>query len=265
MSTLWRHRGLIRSFASRELLERNKGAVLGVAWNVLNPLLQLAVYTAVFGYLFGTRWERGGLPAQVDFPLVFFVGHTFFHVFAECANRAPTMVSGRPNLVRKVIFPLEILPATVVSSSLVYAGISIAIALVILLIATGGLPWTAVLAPVVALPLVMLSLGVGWVLSAAGVFVRDVRHIVQVLTQLLMFATPIFYKVERFGEDKRWIVWMIEHNPMSVIVESARRCVLWGEQPEWERLGVVTLVAWGVMQAGYVVFMRLRPQMADVH
>lgn len=265
LRALFRHRALIWSFSSRELLERHKGAVLGVAWNVLSPLLQLGVYTAIFGYVFGTRWERGNLPPHIDFPLVFFAGHTLFHVFAESANRAPTLISGRSNLVRKVVFPLEILPVTVVLSSLVYALISTAIMLAILLAFTGSVPWTAVLMPLVYLPLVMLAAGMGWMLSAAGVFLRDVRHIVQVLTQLLMFATPLFYKLDRLPADKRWIGTLIELNPMTTIVESGRRLMLWGEMPDWSRLAMETLFAAIIMQLGWLVFAKLRPMMADVH
>lgn len=264
---LWTHRALIRSFAGRELLERHRGALLGVAWNILNPLLQLGIYTLVFGYLFGTRWERGNLPEHLDFPLVFFVGHTFFHVFAESMNRAPMLVAGRPNLVRKVVFPLEILPATVVTSSLVYAAIALAIVLSVLAISGGGVPLTALLAPIVVIPLIMLALGAGWLLAAVGVFVRDMRHIVQVLSQLLMFATPIFYKLDRFegSQTRQTIAAIIRANPLSVIVENARRALLWGEPLQWGKLGVATLIGLAAMQLGYAVFMRLRPQMADVH
>lgn len=265
LRVLYQNHALIRSFASREILERNKGAYLGVAWNIANPLLQLAIYTTIFGYLFGTRWERGNLPSHLDFPLVFFVGQTYFHVFAETANRSPTLVTSRPNLVRKVIFPLEILPATIVASSLFYAAVTLAITLVVLLVAGHPIPMSALLAPVIALPLIMLSLGVSWLLAATGVFIRDVRHIVQVLTQLLMFCTPIFYKVDRFAGDKRWIAEIIEANPLSVIVENARRALLWNEPLQWDRLAIITLFSLIIMQFGYYVFMRAKPQMADVH
>lgn len=265
VGTVWRNRALIRSFAGREVLERNKGAALGVVWNVANPLITLAVYTAVFGYIFGSRWEKGDLPARLDFPITFFTGQMLFHVFAECANRAPTLVTSRPNLVRRVVFPLEILPVTVVCSSLVTLAISAAIVLAITAIATGGLHWTVVLLPVVCVPLVLLSLGVAWFLSAVGVFVRDVRNIVVVGTQLLMFMTPLFYRIDRIPAEHTWLRWIVQHNPLSVIVENGRRCVLWGEPLEWEKLGVVTGVGFVAMVCGFAVFSMLRRSMADVH
>ena len=265
VGTVWRHWGLIRGFTAREVLERNKGAALGVVWNVANPLITLAVYTAVFGYIFGSRWDKGELPERLDFPITFFAGQMLFHVFAECANRAPTLVSSRPNLVRRVVFPLEILPVTVVCASLVTLAISAAIVLTITFIATGHLHWTVALLPVVCVPLVMLSLGAAWMLAAVGVFVRDVRNIVVVATQLLMFMTPLFYKIDRIPAEHTWLHWIVRHNPLSVIVENGRRCVLWGETLEWEKLGWTTLAGLVVMVAGFAVFSMLRRSMADVH
>lgn len=265
VGTVWRNRALIRGFAAREVLERNKGAVLGVAWNIANPLITLAVYTAVFGYIFGSRWDKGGLPVRLDFPITFFTGQMLFHVFAECANRAPTLVTSRPNLVRRVVFPLEILPVTVVCSSLVTLAISAAIVLTITAMATGGLHWTAVLLPIVCVPLVLLSLGVAWFLAAVGVFVRDVRNIVVVGTQLLMFMTPLFYKIDRIPPEHTYLRWIVQHNPLSVIVENGRRCVLWGEPLEWAKLGWVTLAGLAMMMCGFAVFSMLRRSMADVH
>ncbi len=266
---VWENRELIRNFARRDLAERHKGAVLGAVWNVMNPLLSLAVYTVVFGYIFGQRWERGdpALPARLDFPLTFFAGNAVFHVFSECANRAPTLVSSRPNLVRRVVFPLEILPVAAVRAGIVHALIIVALLLAVLGGVTGGhgLHWTIVLLPAVLVPLAMLSLGVAWALAAIGVFVRDVRHVVVVLTQLLMFTTPLFYKVDRIPPEHAWLRTLIEANPLSVLVESGRRVLLWGEMPDWMGLGWVTVLGAVVMMGGFFVFSAMRRSMADVH
>jgi lipopolysaccharide transport system permease protein len=266
---VWGNRELIRNFARRDLAERHKGAVLGAVWNVMNPLLSLAVYTVVFGYIFGNRWERGSpaLPPHLDFPLTFFAGNAVFHVFGECANRAPSLVSSRSNLVRKVVFPLEILPVAAVRAGIVHALIIVGILLVVLAAVTGGegLHWTIVLFPVVLVPLAMLTLGVTWALAAIGVFVRDVRHVVVVLTQLLMFCTPLFYKVDRIPPEHAWLRTLIESNPLSVLVESGRRTLLWGELPDWTALGWVSVFGAIVMAGGFFVFSAMRRSMADVH
>lgn len=267
--SVWEHRGLIRSFAGREIAERHKGALLGVGWNILSPLLSLAVFTVVFGYIFGQRWGRGNppLPDALDFPLTFFAGNLLFHVFAECAGRGPTLVSGRPNLVRKVVFPLEVLPVAAAWSAGVQAVITAGVLLVVLA-AVGGikmLHWQIVLFPVVMVPLMMMSVGVAWGLAAVGVFVRDLRHVVVVLTQLLMFMTPLFYRVDEKLDGHPFLRSLIEHNPMSVIVESGRRVLLWGETPDWVALQWTTIFGAAVMLGGWFVFSAMRRSMADVH
>lgn len=267
--TIWAHRELIGNFARRDLAERHKGAILGVAWNVLSPLLSLAVYTVVFGIIFRQRWERGSppLPDALDFPLTFFAGHAVFAIFAESVNRAPTLVSSRPNLVRKVVFPLEILPVAAVRAAIVHAMFIVALLLVVLAIVTGGkgVHWQIVLLPLIIAPLAMLSAGLTWALSAIGVFVRDVRHIVVVLTQLLMFMTPLFYQVSNIPAQYPALRAIIVYNPLSVIVENSRRVLLWGENPDWVALGWVAVVSVAAMMGGFAVFSALRRSMADVH
>jgi lipopolysaccharide transport system permease protein len=266
---LWENRELTRNFARRELAERHKGAMLGAAWNVVSPLLSLLVYTAVFGYIFGSRWGRGNppLPSHLDFPLTLLAGSAVFQVFAECANRAPTLVSSRSNLVRRVVFPLEILPVAAVRAAIVHALIVMALLLVVLAIVSrgAGLHWQIVLLPAVLLPLAMLSLGVSWALAAVGVFVRDVKHVVVVVTQLLMFTTPLFYPIDRIPAEQGWLRTVIETNPLSVMVENGRRVLLWGEMPDWTGLAWVTLLGAVVMMGGFFVFSAMRRSMADVH
>lgn len=266
-ATLWRHRGLIRGFAGREVLERHKGALLGVGWNIASPLLALGVYTLVFGYIFGQRWDRGNLPPHLDFPLTYFAGAALYGVFAEAMGRGPTLVSGRPNLVRKVVFPLEILPVTAVYAGLIHALVSIGVLLVVLagVTAGSGLHPSVLLLPLVLIPLALLSVGAAWLLAAVGVFLRDLRPITAVVTQLLMFCTPLFYSVERVPAEHPWLRAVIEHNPLSVIVDSGRRVLLWGEPPDWGRLGWTTLLALAVALGGHAVFSMLRRSMADVH
>lgn len=265
LASLIRHRELIWGFAARDVLERHKGALLGVGWNVLQPLLQLAIYTVVFGYIFGSRWEKGNLPAPIDFPVTLFAGLVAFNVFAESVSRAPTAVSSRPNLVRKVVFPVEILPVTVVVSALVNMAIGAGLLLLIVLGFTGSVSHTAWAFPLVLVPLAMLSLGASWLLGALGVFVRDVRQIVVVLTQLLMFTTPLFFSIERIPEQYPMIRWAITHNPLSIIVENARRTLVWGEWPQWEPLGIVGAIGAIAMLGGWAFFSACRRGMADVH
>lgn len=266
-SGLWRMRDLIWQFASRELLERHKGAMLGVVWNVLSPLLTLGVYTFVFGFVLNVRWEqRGGqawegMNPHVSFALILFCGHAFAHLFTESVSRAPMLVAGRPNLVRKVVFPLEILPVSVLTASVVTFAVSAAILLVLTFALTGRIPITAPLTLLPMIPLLMLSLGCSWYLASLGVFLRDIRNVVQVVVHMITFMSAVFYPIERVPETWRHLVY---YNPLAVIIESGRRTLLWGELPDFNRLAWVTLLSVIVMQLGYIWFMRTKRGMADV-
>lgn len=264
---LWRMRDLIWQFASRELLERHKGAMLGVIWNVLSPLLTLSVYTFVFGFVLNVKWEnRGGhawsdMDPHLSFALILFCGHSIAHLFTESVGRAPLLVAARPNLVRKVVFPLEILPVSVLVAGMVTLLVSMSILAACLLVFAGRIPLTAPLVVVPLIPLVMLSMGVSWFLASLGVFLRDVRNVVQVVVHVIVFMSAVFYPIERVPEQ-----WqpLVHYNPLAVIIENARRPLLWGELPQWDRLAWITLLAAVIMQAGYAWFMRTKRGMADV-
>jgi lipopolysaccharide transport system permease protein len=270
LGTIRTHLDLIRQFSSREVIERHKGAYLGVAWNIVNPLITLAIYTFVFGYVFQQRWkeaapggEGGAVGAggmTVAFVLPFFVGHAVFHFFSECMNRAPSVVAARPNLVRKVVFPVEILPVVSVVSAAVYPLVCVPCFLIAQLVLTGRLQATALLLPAVVAPLVFLCMAMSWVLAAVGVFVRDVRHMVVVLTQLIMFLTPVFYSVDRIPAAWRWVYGL---NPLAIVIENARNVLLWGKMPNWIELGVLTAISLVATQVAYAIFMHMRRGFAD--
>ncbi|MFN7021099.1 MAG: ABC transporter permease [Phycisphaerales bacterium] len=272
IGALTRHRELIGQFAQREVLERHKGAYLGAAWNIVSPLLSLAIYTFVFGFVFQSRWEvaaksqslgAGGVGSGMSgaFVLPFFMGHSLFHFFSECVNRGPTVVASRTNLVKRVVFPVEILPVVSVLSAMVYPVAAIGCMIVVQVVLTGGVPATALLLPVVVLPLAPLCLGISWVLAALGVYVRDVRHVTLVVTQLAMFLTPVFYPVERIPESWRGLYML---NPVAIVIENARAVMLWGRPPDWAAWAGVLAVGLVGMQVGYALFMRARRGLSDV-
>jgi lipopolysaccharide transport system permease protein len=274
VSSLRSNGDLIRQFASREVVERHRGAYLGVAWNLVNPLITLTIYTFIFGYVFKSRWaeagavagaantaaEQTGAATSTAFVLPFFVGHALFHFFSESLNRAPLVVASRPNFVRKVVFPLEILPVVSVLSATVYPLVCLPCLLIAQFVLTGGLHATAVLLPLVVLPLLFLSMAMSWLLAAIGVFIRDVRHIVLVLTQLVMFMTPVFYSVDRIPPQWRDLYML---NPLAIVIENARSVVLWGKMPNWMELGFLTLISLVMLQVAYALFMHLRRGFAD--
>ncbi|MBC7773767.1 MAG: ABC transporter permease [Pyrinomonadaceae bacterium] len=261
LRNLWRYRDLIRQFTIREVGVRHKGTALGLTWAILQPLLTLSIYTFIFGFVFKNRWGKLDGFYWADFTLNFFAGYVVYSIFSDTVNRSPGFITEHPNLVRKVVFPLEILPLTATGASLIYSGFGIAL----LLIATGALAqtfsWTIIFFPLVLLPLLMLTLGISWLFASLGAFIRDFRQVVPVLTQLVFFMTPIFYDVKNIDPQFRWIIML---NPMTLIVENARKTLLWSEMPDWQHLGVLYAVALVVMILGYAWFTKSKRGLADV-
>jgi lipopolysaccharide transport system permease protein len=258
---LWRERHLIRQLTWREVTGRYRSSALGIGWSFATPLIQLALYTFVFGVVLRQRWPGAVSTALPEFGLMLFAGITAFSLFSECVNRAPVLIASAPNYVKKVVFPLEVLPVGVLGSALFHAGVS----LVILLIARAFiLPaplWTAILLPVILLPLVCLSLGMSWFLASLGVFLRDIGHTVMLATQVLMFLTPIFYPPAIFPARFRLVV---DLNPLASIVENMRRVAVQGMTPDWRGWAYTLVVGVVALCFGYAWFVKSKRAFADV-
>lgn len=260
VASLWAKRDLIHQFTKREVLERHKGAMLGMAWNIISPMLTIAVYTFLFGVMFNVRFgDRTGSVA--DYVLPFFTGFLLYHVFSESANRAPNLITSRRNFVKKVVFPIQILPLTVVLSTAIYLAVTVGLVVVGNLITHGEVSATIWLFPAVLVPLYLLSLAASWLLASIGSFLWDLKNIVSFLTHLTFMVTPIFYPVERVPEGARWLLWL---NPFTHIVEAGRDTLVRGVVPDLVGLGVLTVIALVLAQGSYAWFMKSRRGMADV-
>jgi lipopolysaccharide transport system permease protein len=259
--SLWRHRDLIRQFTRREIEGRYKGSFLGLFWSFINPLVLLLIYTFVFGIVFKSKWPNAKTDNLGEFAMTLFCGLIAFNMFAECIGRAAGLVTGAPNYVKKVVFPLEILPISVLGAALFHGGVSLSILLVAKLLVSGVLQWTLLLLPLVLLPLLCLTLGLTWFLSSLGVFVRDIGYTITLVVQALFFLTPIFYAVENIPEPYRMIIGL---NPLTPVVENFRRVVLWGSLPDWGGLALLILGCGAVMLLGYAWFMKTKKAFADV-
>lgn len=259
-ASLWAYRDLVFQLARRDVDSRYRGSYLGALWSFLNPLFMLTIYTFVFSVIFKARW---GLQQErrLDFALVLFCGLIVFNTFAECLGRAPSLVVGQPQYVKKVKFPLQILPIVVVLSTLVHTAVSFTVLLLGVWFGQGTMSWTVLWLPLVIVPLLLLCSGCGWFLSALGVFVRDVGHLVGLLVTSLLFLSPIFYPASAVPD---WAQPVYAVNPLSIIIKQARRVVIWGQVPEWGPLLGVTAVASLVALAGYAWFQRTRNGFADV-
>ena len=257
---LWRQREITLQLSVREIAARYRGTYLGFLWSFLTPIFTLAVFTLVFGVIFSSRWGLEG-EGRLDFALVLFSGLIIFNVLAECMTRAPLLILGQPQYVKKVRFPLEILPVTVLFSAVAHALVSSLILIVALWLTRGTFHWTVVLTPLVLVPLLLLCLGIGWFLSSVGVFFRDISHVIGIATMAVMFLSPIFYPLSMIPE---WLQPFYLLNPLTLIIENWRAIVIWGNLPNWNDLlfGVATTSLTALL--GYAWFQRTRGGFADV-
>lgn len=254
--------GLIVQMAKREVIGRYRGSVMGLTWSFFSPLLMLVIYTFVFSVVFQTRWPGiGSERSKVDFAIIFFSGLVIYGLVAECVNRAPTLVTSNSNYVKKVVFPLEVLPVIAMGSALFHALISVLVLIAAEIVLTRQLPWTVVLFPVVMLPLVIGTLGVTWFLSSFGVYIRDVGQVTGMLMTMLLFLSPIFFPTTAMPPSVQ--EWMFL-NPLVYFLEAGRGVLIYGQVPDLmsflTALCVSLIVAW----AGFAWFQKSRGGFADV-
>jgi len=255
------NRELILQLAKRDLLGRYRGSFLGLAWSFLQPLFMLVIYTFVFGVIFKARWVEGAHLPTSSFVLVLFAGLTTFTLFAECVNRSPALIVGHPNYVKKVVFPLEVLPLVTAGSAAFHALASLVVLILASLFVRGSVPWTIILVPIIWLPLLMLAIGVGWFLAATGVYLRDVGQITTFFTQALLFLSPVFYSRQAVPEPYQALLLA---NPITFIVDQIRSVAIWGQAPDWIGLLVYSIAAIIVAWLGYAWFQKVRRGFADV-
>jgi lipopolysaccharide transport system permease protein len=258
--SLWRNRQLIVRMARREVVGRYQGSVMGLLWSLLNPLFMLAIYTFVFSVVFKARWG-GPDESRGQFAIVLFAGLLVHGLFAEVLNRAPQLILSNVNYVKKVVFPLEILPVVQLVAASFHAGVSVLVLLGAQLLVNGHIPWTLVLLPLVIAPLLILTLALAWLLASLGVFVRDVGQTIALLTSVLLFMSPIFFPLHALPPAIQ--PWM-QLNPLTFIIEQVRAVLVWGDQPNWGGLLLYGLAATGVTALGFAWFQKTRKGFADV-
>ena len=260
---LVRRREILWQFTVRNFHLKHKGAALGVAWAVLNPLLLLGLYFVVFGWIF--KGHFGVVPDEtlVDYALALLLGLTVFHFLAEVIAQSPGVITSNPNLVKKVVFPLEILPVANLGACFFNFGISLGLVLLGKLIFGHGLPLGILWVPVIILPVVLLGLGVAWLLAAVGVFFRDISQITQFATLLLMYTSAVFFSSQRIREiPELWA--FLRFNPLIHAIELLRAALLWHQPVNLLHLGYLYGIGLVACLVGYACFAALRPSFSDV-
>ncbi|WP_430233039.1 ABC transporter permease [Nitrosomonas communis] len=260
LNTLKTNRGLIYNLIKREVIGRYRGSIMGLLWSFFNPVLMLTVYTFVFSVVFKARWV-GGTESKTEFALVLFAGLMLFNLFAECLNRAPNLILGNVNYVKKVVFPLEILPFVAMGSAAFHLLISLFVWLAFYLIFFGIPQATIVLLPVLLIPFFLMTLGLSWFLASLGIYLRDVSQIIGVMMTALMFLSPIFYPIAALPEEYHLFMQI---SPLTFTVEQARDVMIWGKGLDWGAWAMYMLLAAIIAWFGFAWFQKTRKGFADV-
>ncbi len=259
--TFFRHRHLLAQFTRREVESQTRGSVLGTLWWVLNPLLMLAVFTVVFGMVMGGRFEGVEAAGRFAYPLGIFVGMSLLGLITETLNQSSMAIVGHSNLVQKVRFPTELLSVSKIGASVTRTLVSMVLAIIGIIFFGPGAHWQMLLIPVILLPLVAMALGLGWLLSAIGVYLRDSQHFMAFISMVIFYTSAVFYSPASIPEP---IMAYLRFNPVLHAVDQGRNLLLWHSELNWYAVGY--LYFWGVLLffAGYYVFEKLKDGFADV-
>lgn len=260
LAALVEHRSLTLELAKRDVLGRYRGASFGLFWSLISPFLMLMIYTFAFGTVMGNRWPQVE-SGNTSFAIILFAALIVHGFFSEVLNKSPTLITANPNFVKRVIFPIDILPWPLVLSALFHAGTTLLVFLVLRLVMDGQLAWTTVFFPLVLLPLLVLCLAMAWFLSALGVYVRDITQVTPLLSLAMLFLSTAMMPLETVPESYRWV---FEYNPLSFIIDQARAVLLWRQLPDWLGLGRYLAVAVVLAYAARYFFASVRRGFADV-
>lgn len=257
---IWTHRHLASLLIARNVEASFRGSLLGKAWTALVPLLRLAVYTTVLGFILRVKWP-GQHTTPLETALLYFVGLTLYDFFMESVSGAPGLMLDNVNYVKKVVFPLEILPFATLGAALVRLCVTSSIVLIFYLVIRGIPPLASIAIPLIIAPYALFVLGAVWFLSALGAYVRDLRQLMGVLALVMMYLSPIFFPLAMVPARVRPVFYA---NPLAFVIESVRAALFAGQWPDWPALLLYTALAWLFAALGYRWFLRVKPGFADV-
>lgn len=256
---LYQSRYLLQAFVVRDIKARHQGTILGSFWMVFQPLMMLAVYTFVFTSVFNTRWGGNGIGE--DFVVMLYCGLIVHAFFSETLSRSPFAVLSNPSYVKKVVFPLEILPFSNLVSALYNALIGLFLICIYLLIQKHAIPLTAIYVPLILTPLIIFTAGLAWTLAAVGVFFRDLGQMITLVMSILLFLSPVFYPVSAAPALVRNFLYL---NPLTFPIEQLRHSLILGNQPDLKYWIIYFVVATLFAISGLWIFQKTRSAFADI-
>jgi lipopolysaccharide transport system permease protein len=253
------HRGLIRSMVRRDLTNRYKGSVMGLAWAIIHPAVMIVIFTVIFSGIFSARFGAEG--GHLRFAVYMFCGMLPWIAFSDGVQRATMAMAENVNLVKRVIFPVEALPVNIALSALAQQLLGTIVLLAAALILQHKIHPTLALMPVLLVPQLLATIGLGWLMASLGVFIRDMPQFSQLVLSAWLYLTPIFYPEESVPAQYRWLINL---NPMAPLIRSYRRILLEGASPDWRGLGITSIFAVVCFVLGYWWFERTKKAFADV-
>lgn len=260
-SAFFNYRSLTLELAKREVAGRYRGASFGLLWSVISPFLMLCVYTFAFGYIMKGRWPQQVGDSHAGFALILFIGLIVHGFFAECLTRSATLIVGNANFVKRVIFPLEILPWPMIISALFHAFMNVLVFVALTLLVGNAIPITIFILPLVFIPFVIMSVAVSWVFAALGVYFRDLSQVTGVLATAMLFTSSAMIPVASLPLEFRRLFAL---NPLTFIIDQAREVALWGHMPDWRGLAIYSVLALAAAYLGYFWFVATKKGFADV-
>ena len=261
MLSIYKNKDLLFQLIKREIDIKHRGSRLGPIWSLISPLLMLGLYFFIFGLIFGGKFGVIKNETFIDFALALFLGLNIFNIISDSITNSPTLITSQPNFVKKVVFPLEILPIAKVIASIYFSSISIFLAIFISAFTHVGLSTYIFMVPVLIIPLFMISTGISWALSSIGVFYRDITHTTVIVSTALMYSSAIVYSPNKLPI---YLYSILYYNPILILVDQFRRIIFWKLPLEIVPLIYLYITSFFVMFLGYSTFNKLRPFFADV-
>ncbi|EGR2082394.1 ABC transporter permease [Vibrio cholerae] len=257
-NVILQHRELLLALAKRDIIARYKGSILGMLWNFINPLLMLTIYSFVFGLVFKAKW---GMDVNKNFAVILYCGLIIHSFLAEVINSCPNLMQYNANYVKKIVFPLEILPLKIVLTSIFNLTVNFLILLVFIILGSFEVSVYWLYFPLVIFPLLVLSTGIAFLISAIGAYIKDTAYIVGFITTVLLFLSPIFYPMSAIPENYHIYIYI---NPLAYIIEQARIVMIYEDVPDVIGIVIYTMASFFILIISINVFKKLKSGFSDV-
>lgn len=246
----------------RAIQERYRGSVLGAAWSFLTPIMMLLVYTFIFSTVFQTRWPGTiGDGNKLQFAILLFSGLSLYGFMSEVLLQSSNIIINHTSYVKKVVFPVIVLPIMVTMSALFNLAVSLIILIIFQVLSEHFVHLTTLYLPIIILPLVLCLLGLSWFISSLGIYLRDINQVITPIVTALLFLGPILYPMSALPEVAQKYMYL---NPLSFPVEQVRDIVIWGKNPNWSGLIIYSLLSALIFIAGNMWFNKTKNGFADV-